>query len=342
MTTATASTMVRKTEAPSLSVPRPGGRLNVVAGSKAVAALSLIMDSVPKLLSDVRCLWRAGATLGEGTCWSSREQALYWVDILDHMLYRCDAHGGSRAGWRFDDTISAVAERSAGPGLAVALRRGLALFDPATGAMRRLHEPEPERADNRFNDGKCDARGRFWAGTMDYDCEAPTGAWYRFDAQGQGTRAADVNWAVTNGPTWSLDGRTLFTNDTVRGEIVAWDFDPDTAAIANPRVWLRFGVHDGYPDGMTTDAQGRLWIAHWGAACVTCHHPDTAAELLRVQLPTSHITNVTFGGAGLRTLFVSSARFGLSTAQLAVEPLAGALFAVDTDARGLPANTFAG
>jgi sugar lactone lactonase YvrE len=300
------------------------------------------MHTAPKVLSDVRCLWRAGATLGEGTCWSSGEQALYWVDILDSTLYRCDAQGGARASWRFEDTISAVAERRDGPGLAVTLRRGLALFDPESRSLQRLHEPEPERAGNRFNDGKCDAQGRFWGGTMDFACEAPTGAWYRFDSRGHGTRVADVLWAVTNGPTWSLDGRTMYTNDTLRREVIAWDFEPEAGIIANPRVWLRFGVHDGYPDGMTTDAEGRLWIAHWGAACVSCRHPETAEELLRVQLPTSHITNVTFGGAGMNTLFVTSARFGLRTAQLAVEPLAGALFAVETDARGLPANTFAG
>lgn len=300
------------------------------------------MVVAPQLLSEPRCLWPAGATLGEGLCWSVREQALYWVDILERQLHRCTADGGERRSWSFDDTISAVAERRSAPGLAVTLRRGLALFDPASARLQRLHEPEPERAENRFNDGKCDAHGRFWGGTMDFACRARTGALYRFGPNGHGDRVADLGWAVTNGPTWSLDGRTLYVNNTVEREVVAYDFDAASGAIANPRVWLRFESHDGFPDGMTTDADGRLWIAHWGAACVTCHAPDSATELQRVQLPTSHITNVAFGGPRMSTLFISSARFELSAKKLAAQPLAGALFAVETNAVGMPAHTFAG
>jgi len=300
------------------------------------------MASAPRLLSPARCLWEAAATLGEGTCWSAREQALYWVDILSGMLHRCDASGGQRQSWRFDDTVSAVAERRGRPGLALALRRGLALFDPGSGRLQPLQQPEPERSANRFNDGKCDAAGRFWLGSMDFDCRAPTGALYCYGADGRAFRAADLGWAVTNGPAWSLDGRTIYVNDTVEREVRAFPFDPATGRLGEPRTWLRFDTADGYPDGMTTDAAGRLWIAHWGGACVTCRDPDTAAELLRVPLPTSHVTNLAFGGPGLRTLFITSARSGLDAAQLAAQPLAGALFAVDTDATGLAAHAFAG
>ena len=292
--------------------------------------------SVPRVVSDVR------ATLGEGLCWSPREQALYSVDILEHRLYRdAPARGGHRE-WRFDETISAVAERSTAPGLAVTLQRGLALFDPESGTLERRDEPEPDRPGNRFNDGKCDTRGRFWGGTMDFAVQAATGALYRFDAEGHATRAIDLGWIVTNGPTWTLDGRTMFVNDTVHRRIVAYAFDPGTGAAGAPREWLTLAAADGHPDGMTTDAAGRLWIAHWGGSCVTCHDPQSAAELARIELPTAHITNVAFGGPEMKTLFISSARFDLSATQLEAQPLAGALFAVDTDATGLMANLFAG
>ena len=296
----------------------------------------------PRILSMPRVLGDTRATLGEGLCWSPREQALWWVDILEQRLYRDDAASGAHAAWSFDETISAVAERADAPGLAVTLRRGLALFDPATRALTRLDEPEREREGNRFNDGKCDERGRFWGGTMDFAVQAPTGALYRFDAEGRAQRAIDLGWIVTNGPTWTLDGRTMFVNDTVNRRVVAYAFDPATGAVGASREWLVLSPADGHPDGMTTDADGRIWIAHWGGSCVTCRDPATAAELARIALPTAHITNVAFGGPDMTTLFISSARFDLTEAQLAAQPLAGALFAVETDVTGLAAHTFAG
>lgn len=295
-------------------------------------------------------LWAAGAQLGEGLCWSPARQAVYWVDLLGQRLMRLELASGARRQWDFDSTVSAVAERAGGderPALIVSLRRRLAFFDPDAGTLEAFHEVEPQHPANRFNDGKCDAQGRFWAGSMDFGCEAPTGALYRVGGAAAGAAPSiELAWTcgfpVTNGPTWSADGRTMWFNDTVRGVVHALQHDPASGAVGHPRSWLRLAPRDGLPDGMTTDAAGRVWIAHWGGACVTCHAPDDARELARIMLPVSQVTNVCFGGPDLSTLFVTSAAVGLSPAQRAQEPLAGALFAVPTGVKGLAPHRFAG
>lgn len=292
-----------------------------------------------------RCLWLAGAQLGEGALWSVGDQALWWVDILGRRLHRCDAEGGARRSWAFDEEVSAVAECGGGDGgLLLALRRGVAHFLPfADDAIPRyLHCPPAEPAHNRFNDGKCDAAGRFWAGSMDFDARVPSGVLYRFDPDGRCTRMLDGH-VISNGPTWSLDGRTLYFNDTAGARTLAFAFDPASGELSQRRVWRQWEPdRDGLPDGMCTDAAGRIWVAHWGGGCVTAHDPADGAELQRIALPASQITSCTFGGPDLRTLFVTSARTELDADRLAAEPLAGALFAVALEVPGLPAQRFGG
>lgn len=309
----------------------------------SVPSTSFPSFSVPAV-GPARCVQALNCELGEGLLWSVREQALYWVDILARQLHRWEPASHALRRWTFAEEISALAERVQAPGLIVALRRGFALFDPAADTEPRyLHQPEPERTGNRFNDGKCDAQGRFWAGSMDFACEAPTGALYCLDPDGRCTRV-DEGFAVTNGPAWAPGphGPALYFNDTARGCTYRYAFDPATGAASDKALWMHWPPEDGLPDGMAADAQGRLWIAHWGGACVTCHDPLTARELARVALPASQVTNCAFGGPDLRTLFITTARTGLTPQQLAAEPLAGSLFAVSVDSPGLPAALFGG
>jgi sugar lactone lactonase YvrE len=303
----------------------------------AAAATSATSGAAP-----ARCLWPAQAELGEGVCWSERDQALWWVDILGRRLLRCAADGSARREWHLPETVSAVAVPARGTGLVLALRHRVVRFEPESGSLVDLAIVETERPGNRLNDGKCDAAGRFWVGTMDFDCVAPTGSLYRIEPDGRCTLAFAAHWPVTNGPAFSADGRTMYFNDTMRRRVLAFDVDPATGSLGAARPWIEFGVHDGHPDGMTVDAEGRLWIAHWGAGCVSCHAAADGREIGRIGVPAAQVSSVTFGGPLWRTLFISTASVGLDAQQRQAQPLAGALFAVEPGGPGRPTARFAG
>ncbi len=236
-------------------------------------------------------------------------------------------------------TPGSVALRASG-GLLLANRQGLAFFDPATSTLEDAGAPGIDFAREVFNDGKCDSRGRFWVGTMHRDVTEPVGALYRVDTDLHITRMAD-GITLSNGIAWSPDERVLYHCDSRPGRVWAYDYDIGTGGIANRRLHIDFAGREGRPDGCTVDGEGGLWIAEIGAGQVTRFDP-AGRETLAVPLPVSKPTSVTFGGPGLRTLFVTSMRYGLSEEALMREPLAGGVFAVDAGIGGLPAAQFGG
>jgi len=284
----------------------------------------------------VECVADVRAELGEGPVWAA-EQALYWVDINGRRIFRLDAVG-KRDEWPTPMRVGSIAPR-AGGGFIAGTDQGIALVDLDQDRFEVVASPERHLPHNRFNDGKVDRQGRFWAGTMDDREKGSTGALYRIDPD-RACTAIDGGYGITNGPAFSPDGALMYHSDTLRQVTYAFDLDAAGKA-SNRRIFLQFGPGDGHPDGMTVDAEGCLWIAFWGGWCVRRFAPD--GDLLRtVEMPVEQPSSCAFGGPGLDRLYVTSATKGLDPAALAMQPNAGGLFMLVPGVRGIPDLPFAG
>lgn len=274
--------------------------------------------------------------MGEGPIWIAREGALYWVDIVGQKVFRWSGQGGTQT-WEPRTHITTLAPR-AGGGFVGAGHDGFVAFEFG-GEITVLDDPEPERVGNRFNDGKVDRAGRFWAGTMDRHEQQASGALYRLDPT-LGSSRIDDGYRVTNGPAFSINGRTMYHTDSALQRVYAFDLAAD-GTVANRRIFAQFGEGDGYPDGMTIDADDCLWIAFWDGWCLRRLSPagERVAEL---TVPVQRPTSVAFGGPDLDHLFITSARRDLTAEELLGQPHAGGLFLTVPGVRGLAEPLFAG
>ncbi len=289
--------------------------------------------------------WKAVAEacceLGEGLFWDATRQRLWFVDIVGQQLLAIAADGTNFRRRPMPQRLGWAIPRRGHTDWLIGFQEGFALVSPEESelVLHWLARPFANPA-LRLNDAKADSSGAVWAGSMNNDDQSrPDGCLFRLAPDGTLT-VHDTGYCVANGPALSPDERLMLHTDSARRTIYGFDLDVAAGQIANKRVWLRFEGDEGYPDGMCFDADGCLWVAHWGAGCVSRFAPN-GALLRRILLPTSHITNVCFGGPGLDRLFVSSARAGLSEDQLRREPLAGALFEVlEPGAVGLPGRPY--
>lgn len=275
--------------------------------------------------------------LGEGPLWSARENAIYWVDILAPALYRYSLADGSVKRWPMPERIGWVVERRSQPGFIAGLQSGFVELVLEPFAIRPIVDPEPHYPGNRLNDAKVDQHGRLWTGTMDAAMRETTGSLYCMQPDFS-VRRMDEGYKITNGPAFSPAQDCMYHNDTGRGVVYRFDLSAD-GEIGNRRVFLKFTRDMGSPDGMTVDAEGHVWIAHWGGSRVCRYTPDAALDRT-INLPASQITSCVFAGPQLDRMFVTSAAQGLDRSK---EPLAGALFEVNVGGvRGLPSGMFGG
>jgi sugar lactone lactonase YvrE len=287
---------------------------------------------------EARVEWAAGAALAEGPCWDAERQRLYWVDIDLGLLHVYDPAGRKDRAIEIGQPVGAVVLRRSG-GVVLAVRDGFLALDPETGARRFLGDPEAHLPENRFNDGKCDPAGRFWAGTMGRGPHQ--GSLYCLGADLAIHRRIE-GVSISNGLAWSLDERVMYYVDSRTREVAAFDYEKATGAIGDRRVVIRIPEGMGLPDGMSIDEAGMLWIALWDGGRVARFDPQSGALCGELRLPVSRPTSCCFGGPGLDELYVTSARSGLSREALAEQPLAGSIFRCSADVRGGPAWAFLG
>lgn len=281
---------------------------------------------------NVELMFDAKATLGEGPAWDEKTQTLYWVDILQKKIY-----AGTELLAELDDLIGCLAPRKNG-NLILGKRASFVDFDLNTSQQTVLASLS-ESATNRMNDGKCDPAGRFLAGTMDMNEKEASGSLYLFDGRGV-TRLFD-GIRISNGLAWSRDYKTFYYIDTPTREVKAFDYDISTGEIANPRVVIHVPESLGWPDGMTSDTEGNLWIAMWGGTQVTRWNPNTGQLLEQIPVPALQSSCPVFGGRDRNELYVTSARVGMSEVDLTKYPLSGGLFKVTTKFEGMPTFEFA-
>ena len=287
-----------------------------------------------------RLLWPAGAELGEGPLWDDRAHALYWIDVVGPRLHRNDATGAARRSWELPDRIGFVAMTERPDRLLLGLESGLYLLAPDAGdqgRLERISEADAWPQGSRPNDGKVDADGRLWFGTMDTAQREGAGALYRLDRERR-CRCMERGWTVPNGPAFSPAYARLYWSDSRQRTVFAFDFQPGGQP-ADRRVFLRFADDEpGLPDGMAVDAEGCLWVAHNGGGCIGRYSPG-GQPLGRVTLPARAVSSCAFGGLDLATLFVTTARQGAGPDD--PPDACGALFAVSTTAKGIPAGRLA-
>lgn len=284
----------------------------------------------------IRCVADVRANVGEGPVWVAREQALYWVDNKGRKVFRRDEGGHVRA---FDAPfeICCFAPMRSG-GFIAGTDRGLAEIDLEAGRYDVVANPEGDLPGNRFNDGKTDRWGRFWSGTMDNAEKQATGSLYCFDGDLEWTKV-DSGYRVTNGPAFDPVRSRMYHTDSAARTIYAFDLSESGDATGR-REFLQFEHKDGSPDGMTVDRDGNLWVCFWDGWCIRRISPD-GEVVERIGMPVQRPTSCAFGGAGLDRLYVTSARRGLDEDALAMQPCAGGLFLVETEARGVAETSFA-
>lgn len=291
-------------------------------------------------MSNVRHVAAVQCEAGESPRWDARSNLLYWADIVNPHLYTFNPANGDLKSYECPVPVTGIGLRESG-GLVLASKTGLYIVDGDLSDFHFIADPEADKPGVRFNDGLVDRAGRYWAGTLnETDFSASDGSLYRLDAD-YSLHTMDSGLYVPNGIGWSPDDKIMYLVDSGTQQILAYDFDLDSGAICNRRIFAEIAKSDGMPDGLTVDGEGGLWVGHWGGWHLKRYHSDGRLDCV-VKMPGQNVTSCIFGGPKLDELYVTTAWFLLDAEQRKEQPYAGDLFCVKPGVRGLPDSKFRG
>ena len=289
-------------------------------------------------MSKVEIAYETKAELGEGPSWDSEQKVLYWTDIANSVVHVYHPIEGTNETIPIGQNVGAVVVDEHGD-LIVATEYGLHRYIMKEKKLELIEDPEVGMSQNRFNDGKCDAKGRFFAGTMDKGGSSPTGSLYCLNSDMKVEKKLS-DLTISNGLAWNMANDTMYFIDTPTRKVFVFDYNLETGEVTNQREVITFPEELGNPDGMTIDTEDKLWIAGWGNGKLSRWDPVKGELLAVFEVPAKQVTSCAFGGDNLDTLYITTARIGLNEQELEQWPLSGSLFRLKTDVKGLAANRF--
>lgn len=274
--------------------------------------------------------------LGEGPLYNQKNNALYWTDIKGMRLFKYDLKSKMVNDYHFTKPIGSFAFTCKDE-IIVTTNGGFEYADLNLNKLTPIVDPEKDKPHNRFNDGKCDANGRYFAGTMDNNEKEITGSLYSFD--GNDVKKLEENLFISNGLGWSPDSKKFYLTDSPKRVIYVYDYDLKSGNISNKKVFANIDEKDGYPDGLCVDSEGYIWSAHWYGWKITRYAPNGLVDSI-YDIPVPKVTSCNFGGENLDTLFITTASFELSEEEMKEAPLSGYTFALKTKVKGQKPNLF--
>jgi len=283
----------------------------------------------------------AKSVLGEGAIWDFEKKVLYWVDITSKKVHVYNPLTQTNTSISLEYMPGNVVPRKNG-GLLLALENGLHFLDEATGGLDFIDNPESHLTGNIYNDGKCDPTGRFWFGSVsrNYDIQG-AGSLYTIDNKLKITKKL-AGLTIANGIVWSLDNKYMYYIDTPAYEVWSFRYDPESGEIWDKNIAVSIPEIEGWPDGMTIDKEGMIWVALFGGWKVVRYNPLDGTKMEEILLPVSNVTSCAFGGENLDELYITTARHGLDEEQLINQPLAGGVFMAKPGIKGIPCCKFSG